>query len=257
MASNKRLNDKVSIITGAGSGIGRQTAIRFAKEGSKVVAADRNRRGADETVRLIKETGGEAIAQYVDVGNIEHVSAMVDSAVGTFGKLDILINAAAILIVTPELVDVDERDWDLMMDTNLKGMFFCCKYAIPPMIENGGGSIVNLASQAGIRAYGRSLPYAVSKAGVIHFTAVAASQYTDKGVRVNVIAPGPIDTPQFRGSTASSEVVRQTEQSHPMGRVGTPDEIANLILFLASDEASYVSGSTFLADGGAGVYGPR
>ena len=166
-----------------------------------------------------------------------------------------LVNAAAILIRTPPLAEVEERDWDLMMDVNLKGLFFCCKYAIPAMLNSGGGSIVNIASMAGLRGYGMSLPYAVTKAGVIHLTTTAAAEYTRLGIRANVIAPGSVDTPQFRGSTASSEVVQERASQHPMGRVGTPDEIASVIVFLASDEASYVSGSLFVADGGLASVG--
>jgi NAD(P)-dependent dehydrogenase (short-subunit alcohol dehydrogenase family) len=149
------------------------------------------------------------------------------------------------------VAEVDERDWDLTMATNLKGLFFCCKYAIPAMLKGGGGSIVNIASQAGLRGYAISVPYAVSKAGVMHFTMVTASQYTSQGIRANAIAPGPVDTPQFRGSTASAEVAEYRAEIHPMKRVGRPEEISNVILFLASDEASFISGTTFLVDGGA------
>ena len=250
-----RLKDKVAIITGAASGIGRQTVLRFAQEGARVVVSDRNRSGGEETQRLLKEAGSDALFVPVDVSKPDQVEKMVEQTVGQFGKLDVLVNAAAVLIRTPPLAEVDERDWDLMMDINLKGMFFCCKYAIPAMLKGGGGSIVNIASQAGIRGFGMSLPYAVSKAGVIHLTTTAASQYTSQGIRVNVIAPGSVDTPQFRGSTASSDAVREREEQHPMGRVGKPEEIANVILFLASDEASYVSGSLFIADGGGAAAG--
>ena len=245
-----RLKDKIAIITGGSSGIGRQTALRFAREGASVAIADRNRRMGEETLRLVEEAGGEAIFVPVDVADPEQASGMVEQTVERFGRVDVLVNAAAILIRTPPLAEVEERDWDLMMDVNLKGLFFCCKYAIPAMLESGGGSIVNIASMAGLRGYGMSLPYAVTKAGVIHLTTTAAAEYTRLGIRVNVIAPGSVDTPQFRGSTASSEVVRERAAQHPMGRVGTPDEIANMILFLASDEASYVSGSLFVVDGG-------
>jgi NAD(P)-dependent dehydrogenase (short-subunit alcohol dehydrogenase family) len=189
----------------------------------------------------------------VDVSKPDSVRQMVDSTVARFGRLDALVNAAGILIRTPPLAEVDERDWDLIMSTNLKGLFFCCKYAIPAMLRTGGGSIVNIASQAGLRGYGQSLPYAVSKAGVIHLTTTAAAQYTSQGIRFNVIAPGPIDTPQMRGSTASTEAFATREREHPMGRAGKPEEISNMILFLASDEASFISGSTFLVDGGAGA----
>ena len=250
-----RLNNKVAIITGGSSGIGRQTALRFAREGAPVTIADRNRRMGEETLRLVEEVGGDALFVPVDVADPAQVGRMVERTVERFGRLDVLVNAAAILIRTPPLAEVEERDWDLMMDVNLKGLFFSCKYAIPAMLDSGGGSIVNIASMAGLRGYGMSLPYAVTKAGVIHLTTTAAAQYTHLGVRVNVIAPGSVDTPQFRGSTASSEAVRERASQHPMGRVGTPDEIANVIVFLASDEASYVSGSLFVVDGGLASVG--
>ena len=250
-----RLNNKVAIITGGSSGIGRQTALRFAREGASVAIADRNRRMGEETLRLVEEAGGDALFVPVDVADPAQVGRMVERTVERFGRVDVLVNAAAILIRTPPLAEVEERDWDLMMDVNLKGLFFSCKYAIPAMLDSGGGSIVNIASMAGLRGYGMSLPYAVTKAGVIHLTTTAAAQYTHLGVRVNVIAPGSVDTPQFRGSTASSEAVRERASQHPMGRVGTPDEIANVIVFLASDEASYVSGSLFVVDGGLASVG--
>ncbi len=246
-----RLKDKVAIVTGAASGIGRQTVLRFVQEGAKVVAADRNRTGGTETENLAREYGPDVVYAPLDVSRTDQVSGVVDQAVDRFGRLDVLVNAAAILIITPPLAEVDESDWDLIMATNLKGLFFCCKYAIPAMVRTGGGSIVNIASQAGVQAYPYSLPYAVSKAGVIHLTTTAASEYTSQGVRVNAIAPGPIDTPQMRGSTASAEAFQGMVDRHPMQRAGRPDEIANTILFLASDESSFVSGSTFLVDGGS------
>ena len=247
----ERLASKVALITGAASGIGRETALRFVREGAKVVVADRNRSLGEETLRLAQEFSPDVAYLPLDVSKADDVRDMVEATTDRFGRLDVLVNAAAILIRTPPLAEVDERDWDLIMATNLKGLFFCCKYAIPAMLRNGGGSIVNIASQAGLRGYGYSLPYAVSKAGVIHLTTTAASQYTSQGIRINAIAPGSVDTPQFRGSTASAEAMRERESQHPLGRVGRPEEIANVILFLASDEASYISGSTFIVDGGS------
>ena len=248
-----RLRGKVAIVTGAASGIGRVTALRFLEEGAQVAVADRNRRGGEETALMGKEYSPDVFYVPVDVSKTDSVRQMVESTVSRFGRLDVLVNAAAILIRTPPLAEVDERDWDLIMSTNLKGLFFCCKYAIPAILHSGGGSIVNIASQAGLRGYGQSLPYAVSKAGVIHLTTTAAAQYTSQGVRINAIAPGPIDTPQMRGSTASTDAFTTREKEHPMGRTGSPEEVSNMILFLASDEASFVSGSTFLVDGGAGA----
>ncbi len=246
-----RLTDKVAIVTGGASGIGRATVLRFAEEGAKVVAADRSLTGLEQTQNLANKISSDVATVAVDVSKTDHVSDMVDQAVNRFGRVDVLVNAAGVLILTPPLAEVDERHWDLIMATNLKGLFLCCKAAIPAMLTNGGGSIVNIASMAGVQAYGQSLPYAVSKAGIIHLTTVAASQYTSQGIRINCIAPGFVDTPQARGSTQSTEAIESAAQHHPMGRIGRPEEIANTILFLASDESSYMSGSTVIVDGGS------
>ena len=246
-----RMENKVVIVTGGGSGIGRATCYRLRQEGAKVVVADRNQAGAEETRELMEGNDQNSAVSRVDISRSSQVKQMVEDTVAKFGRLDGLVNGAAILIRTPPLVDVEDVDWDLTMDTNLKGTFYCCKYAIPAMLEHGGGSIVNISSMSGVRGVAYSVPYAVSKAGVIHLTKVAAAQYTHQGVRVNCIAPGGIDTPQMRGSTASAETFQERNVEHPMGRVGRPDEVANLITWLTSEEASYVSGSTYIIDGGA------
>lgn len=241
----------MAIVTGGASGIGRAVCLRFLREGAKVVIADRNVAGAGETLALMEGSDEDSMVAPLDVSSASQVKAVVNETVSRFGGLHILVNGAAILIRTPPLVEVDDVVWDLTMDTNLKGLFYCCKYAIPEMVRAGGGSIVNIASMSGVRGIAYSVPYAVSKAGVIHLSKVAAAQYTSQGVRVNCIAPGGVDTPQMRGSTASSETFRERNEGHPLGRVGQPDEIANLITWLSSDEASYVSGSTYIIDGGA------
>ncbi len=246
-----RMENKVVIVTGGGSGIGRATCCRLRQEGAKVVVADRNQAGAEETRELMEGNDQNSAVSRIDISRSSQVKQMVEDTVSKFGRLDGLVNGAAILIRTPPLVDVEDVDWDLTMDTNLKGTFYCCKYAIPAMLEHGGGSIVNISSMSGVRGVAYSVPYAVSKAGVIHLTKVAAAQYTHQGVRVNCIAPGGIDTPQMRGSTASAETFQERNVEHPMGRVGRPDEVANLITWLTSEEASYVSGSTYIIDGGA------
>jgi NAD(P)-dependent dehydrogenase (short-subunit alcohol dehydrogenase family) len=245
-----RLQGKVAIVTGGASGIGRQTVLRFVQEGAKVVAADRNLGMAEETVRMAQGSGADVTAVGVDVTSTDQIKAMVDTTVDRFGKLDVLVNAAAILILTPSLHEVDERDWDMMMNANLKGLWLCSKHAIPEMLKSGGGSIVNISSQSGLAAYPASLPYAVSKAGVAHLSRVAGVQYAGQGIRSNAIAPGYSDTPQMRGSTASTKSFESFVEAHPMGRVGRPEEITNVILFLASDEASFVNGSVLVVDGG-------
>jgi len=245
-----RLKNKVAIVTGGASGIGRSTVIRFVEEGAKVMIADRNLLAAEETLKMARVISPDVDAIAVDVSKWEQVNEMVDRTVNLFGRLDILVNAAGVLVLSSPLADVDERDWDLTMNTNLKGLFFCCKAGIPTMLKGNGGSIVNIASIAGLQANIRSLPYSVSKAGVIHLTVVAAGEYTAKGIRINCIAPGPIDTPQSRGSSRSKDVIGTMEANHPMRRMGLPEEVADAILFLASDESSFISGETILVDGG-------
>ncbi len=253
----ERLAGKVALVTGGASGIGRAAVLRFAREGAKVMIADRNVTALKETLAEALAITPDAASVQADVSKTPQVQAMVDAAVARFHRLDVLVNAAGVLVLAPPLAEIDERDWDLMMNTNLRGLFLCCKAAIPAMIKGGGGSIINISSMAGLAAYARSLPYAVSKAGVIHLTLGAASQYTSKGVRVNCIAPGTVDTPQARGSSQSAKGLEEIAAAHPMGRVGSPDDIANAILYLASDESAYVSGSTVIVDGGGRTLPPK
>jgi len=243
------LDGKVAIITGGATGIGRVAARLFAREGAKVVVADRNVPAARETADMIEKEGSEGLFMETDVSKAPQVEAMVDRTIKRFGKLDTLVNDAAILIRTPLLHEVAELDWDLTMDTNIRGLFLCCKYAIPHMMERGG-SIVNIASTSGIRASVQSVPYGVSKAGVIQLSQTASRQYGPYRVRVNAIVPGLIDTPQSRGSTGSTEAFEQRIAEIPIGRAGLPDDVAQLILYLASDESTYVTGASFVIDGG-------
>ena len=253
-----RLRGKAAIVTGAASGIGRATALTFAREGAGVVITDVNRDGGLETQGMAKELGFDLEFVQADVGDTAQIERVVDAAARRFGRLDVLANVAGTFLGMPRLADVDERDWDVMINTNLKGMLLCCKHAVPIMVESGGGAIVNVSSLAGILP-GPSIGYNASKAGVNLLSLSAAQQYAAQGIRVNAIAPGPVDTPQMRGSTGTDEMFRSMATAHPMGRVGTAQEVAEVILFLASDDASYVSGAILVVDGGwstLGIMGP-
>jgi NAD(P)-dependent dehydrogenase (short-subunit alcohol dehydrogenase family) len=252
-----RLRNKVAIIVGGATGMGRATAVRFVQEGALVMIADRNVSEMEKTLQLSRHHGLDVDQVAVDVSKWDQVENMVDTTIQRYGRIDVLVNLAAILMLTGPLAEIEERQWDMIMDINLKGSFFTMKATIPYMIKTGGGSIINVASSAAIDAFTRSLPYNVSKAGLKHLTNVAAGQYTSQGIRINCVIPGSVDTPQARGSTQSSESIENAMLRHPMGRIGKPEELANVILFLASDEASYISGSTYIADGGAQNAGRR
>ena len=247
-----RLEDKVAIITGGATGMGRAASLLFAREGAKVVVADRNVPEGQKTVALVGEMGGDALFVETDVSKSALVSDMVNQTIQRFGKLDVLVNNAGILIRTPPLAEVSELVWDLTLNTNIRGVFLCTKYAIPHMVGRGG-SIVNVSSGAGIHPTTHAVPYGVSKAGVIQITLTTSTQYAPQGVRCNVIVPGPIDTPQARGSTGSAEEFDLIPSRVALGRVGTPQDIANLMLFLASEESSFISGAAFNIDGGGQV----
>ncbi len=247
-----RLEDKVAIITGGATGMGRAASLLFAREGAKVVVADRNVPEGQKTVALVGEMGGDALFVETDVSKSALVSDMVEQTIQRFGKLDVLVNNAGILIRTPPLAEVSELVWDLTLNTNIRGVFLCTKYAIPHMVGRGG-AIVNVSSGAGIHPTTHAVPYGVSKAGVIQITLTTSSQYAPQGVRCNVIVPGPIDTPQARGSTGSAEEFDLIPSRVALGRVGTPQDIANLMLFLASEESSFISGAAFNIDGGGQV----
>ena len=250
-----RLKNKICLITGGASGIGRATTFRFLEEGATVVVVDRNRGAIKETLDVARNISTQVEAIEADISKLDQVKNMICSIVDRFGRLDVLVNGAGVLVLTDEAEHVEEREWDLIMNTNLKGLFFCCKYALSEMSRNGSGSIVNIASITGIQGYSRSVPYSISKAAVIHLTFVLASKYTPKGIRVNAVAPGSIDTPQARGSSQSEDALDIVVQHHPMKRIGRADEMANVILFLASEEASFISGETILADGGSSARG--
>ncbi len=243
-----KLQDRVAIITGAGSGIGQATAELFAREGAAVIVADNREKRANATVDRISEAGGRAAASVVDVTSTADVQRMVNDALQTYGRLDILYNNAG-TIRPGKAPDLDEADWDIVLNTNVKAIFLGAKYAIPQMRD--GGAIVNTASISGITADPASIAYGASKAAVINLTRCLAVDHAGDGIRVNCICPGVIATPPVLRWIFVDEADRQRiAKMHPLGRMGQPEDIANAALFLASDDASFITGEALVVDGG-------
>ena len=244
-----RLEGKVAIITGGGSGIGRATAELFAREGANVVVADYKAEIGRETVRAIKDAGGEALFVEVDVSDSAQVQRLVQSALDAYGGINILFNNAGVLLFGT-VQDTEEEAWNRLMSINLTGVFLCTKAVLPHMIEGGGGSIINLTSSTGAHdAAANAVAYVTSKGGVALFTRAAAIDHAQDNVRINAIAPGPTDTPMLRDNL-SVEQLEAFATTFPMNRLGRPEELANAALFLASDESSFVTGAILAVDGG-------
>ncbi len=247
-----RLANKVALITGAGSGIGREAALLFAKEGAKVVVVDINSAAGQETVSLIKAAAGEAAFTATDVSKAAEAHAMIEFAEKAFGKLNVLFNNAGIFPdADGSVLETDEEVWDLVMNVNLKGVFFGCKYGIPALLRAGGGSIINTASFVALMGAATSqIAYTASKGGVLAMTREMAVEFARKNIRLNAICPGPVETPLL-AQLLSDPARRQRRMVHiPMGRLARATEVAQAALFLASDESAYVNGATFTVDGG-------
>ena len=242
-----RGENKVAIITGAAGAIGRATAIRFAKEGAQIVVADIGEEAGEETANIIKENGGEAIFVQTDVTNPELVENMVNLAVEQYGKLDILFNNAGVTIEEQKIPDVTLEEWQKVLDINITGVFLGMKYAIPKM--ESGSAIVNTASVAGIKGQKLLSAYTASKSGVIALTKAASTEFGRQNIRVNAVAPGVIDTDMIENWRNSSKWP-VLSKANALKRIGKPEEIANAVLFLASDEASFITGETLIVDGG-------
>jgi NAD(P)-dependent dehydrogenase (short-subunit alcohol dehydrogenase family) len=252
-----RIKDKVSIITGGGSGIGRATALLFAKEGAKVVVADINRDGAEDVVKTISDGGGQAFFVETDVASAVDTERMVKAAVTKYGRVDVLFNNAGFWLIkeSRSVTDTTEEEWDRALDVNLKGVFLCSKYAIPEMIRNGGGAIVNTASTAGLVAGPRAAAYQSAKAGVVHLTRQMALDYARYNIRINCVCPGEISTPLWErtmdAKAKEGKNLREAlRQRIPLGRIGRGEDVARAVLYLVSEESSYVTGSVLVVDGG-------
>jgi len=246
------MQDKVALVTGASSGIGRATALVFAREGAKVVVADLNVVGGEETVQLVKAAGGEAVFVETDVAQADSVEAMVQTAVDTYGRLDCAHNNAGVEGVLSRTAEQTEQDWEPVIRINLKGVWLCMKYELPHMLQQGSGAIVNTASGAGLIGVKRMAAYVASKHGVIGLTKTAALEYAKSGVRVNAVCPGVIQTAMVeRVSGRRPDVLEKMIAAEPIGRSGQPEEIAESVVWLCSDAASFVTGHAMAVDGGA------
>ncbi len=247
-----RLKDKVALITGAASGIGRETCLLFAREGAKIVSADIDDNAGEETVRMVRSSGGEAVFVHADVSSVDDCRQMVAAAEEHFGRLDILFNNAGVMHSNDgDAIATDEDVWDLTMRINLKGVFLGCKAGIPALRRAGGGSIINTASfGARLGAAKHQIAYTASKGGVLAMTRELAVIHAREKIRVNALCPGPLQT-ELLMKFLDTEAKRRRRLVHiPMGRFGEAQEMASAALYLASDESSYVTGAEFNVDGG-------
>ena len=247
----QNFTDKVVIVTGASAGIGKATAMAFAKHGAKVVVADINQQDGEAVVTEITQAGGIAMFVPCDVTNEQQVMSLVDATVEAYGKLDIAFNNAGIEIEQSKLADGEESVFDKIMDVNVKGVWRCMKYQIPAMLKNGGGSIVNTASVAGLGAAPKMAIYSASKHAVIGLTKSAAVEYGKKGIRVNAVCPAVIDTEMFRrAAEADPRKAEYVAGMHPVGRIGKVDEIAEAVMYLCSSNSGFTTGIALPVDGG-------
>jgi NAD(P)-dependent dehydrogenase (short-subunit alcohol dehydrogenase family) len=242
------MDQKVAIVTGGSSGIGRATAIALAKQGVKVTVAARRSKEGEETVRLIKEAGSDGIFVKTDVANENDVRSLVEKTVKQYNRLDYAFNNAGIEEMTTPLVDQTSEVFDQIMNVNVKGVWLSMKYEIPEMIRTGGGAIVNTSSGAGVIGYPQQPIYIASKHAVLGLTKSAALEYAKSGIRINAIAPGVTETEM--AERVGKQLIERLKSITPIGRIGDPQEIANAVVWLLSDNASFVLGHTLLVDGG-------
>ena len=241
----KLLEGKTAIVTGAASGIGKSTSLLFAEEGAKIVVADLNVESGNDVVQEIKRKGGEAIFVKVDTSNYEDAKKCVEQAVAKFGKLDIAVNNAGIAGQAQTVGEFDIDGWNKVIAVNLSGVFYGMRYQIPAMLKYGGGSIVNISSILGSVAFPGAAAYVSSKHGIIGLTKTAALDHSKNGIRINAVGPAFVDTPMISDIDHD-----ELKKIHPIGRLAKPEEIAQLILWLASDKSSFVTGSYYPIDGG-------
>ncbi len=246
------LDGKVAVITGAGSGIGRAIAQALASEGGRIAVADVVAASGQQTVNLIKDAGGEAIFIKCDVSHAEEIEELIHNVVKHYGRLDCAVNNAGIAGVQATTVDYPLENWQKVIDINLTAPWLCMKYEIAQMLKQGKGAIVNIASILGMTGIALSSAYVAAKHGLVGATRTAALEYANQGIRINAVCPGFIETPMLENSeVGTNPQIRQVIASlHPIGRIGKPEEIAAMVLWLCSDAASFVTGAAMLVDGG-------
>ncbi len=245
------LSGKVALVTGAGSGIGRASALAFAKAGANLVLADLATAGGEETARHVTGLGARALFVRADVARASEVEALMRAAVQTYGRLDCAHNNAGIEGAMARTAECPEENWDRVLTTNLKGVWLCLKYEIAQMVTQGGGAIVNTASAAGLVGLAGFPAYTASKHGIVGLTRAAAVEYAKAGIRINAVCPGLIQTPMLqRQSAADPQRLAQWAALAPAGRLGTPEEVAEAVVWLCSEAASFVTGHALVVDGG-------
>jgi len=245
------LKDKVGLVTGGTSGIGRDTAVFFAKAGAKVVVAGRRELEGRETIKMVRGAGGDGLFVQADVSKAAEVEALVQATVAKFGRLDFAFNNAGIEGQWLPIVEQSEEDWDRTIDINLKGVWLCLKYEIRQMLkQGGGGAIVNMASAAGMIGLAGAATYCASKHGVIGLTKSAALETARSGIRVNVVCPAVVETPMADRAYDNPEMHKFVLGLHPIGRFGKPEEIAEAVIWMCSDRASFMTGQSLVLDGG-------